>query len=212
MSTTATTIDPEQRMLGEVEMVGRDRWEEIHRRARAGGSIRTIARELELDRKTVRRCLRQTEWKPYRRAARADTLLASDASICGGGRRRWGYPARRSHPQGVRRQPHPPRRRHPADPGQQLRRRPRCWRPARTSARGTSTVGAIPAKVLAAHRGGSIRVVLPPGNSPQIEEDLGDDLCRVVAVHYVTHIDELLDLALQPAPRAAGDVVATITP
>ena len=79
MSTTATTIDPERRRLGEVEMVGRDRWEEIHRRARAGGSIRAIARELELDRMTVRRCLRQTEWKPYRRAARTDTLLAEHA-------------------------------------------------------------------------------------------------------------------------------------
>ena len=56
-------------------MVGRDRWEETHRRAGAGGSIRVIARELDLDCKTVRRCLRQTEWKPYRRAARADTLL-----------------------------------------------------------------------------------------------------------------------------------------
>ena len=38
MLTTATTIDPEQGMLGEVEMVGRDRWEEIHRRAGAGTS------------------------------------------------------------------------------------------------------------------------------------------------------------------------------
>ena len=65
MSTTATTIDPERQTLGEVEMVGRDRWEEIHRRAGQGASIRAIARELDLDRKTVRRCLRQTEWKPY---------------------------------------------------------------------------------------------------------------------------------------------------
>ena len=79
MSTTATMIDPERQMLGEVEMVGRDRWEEIHRRAGAGGSIRAIARELDLDRKTVRRCLRQREWKPYQRAARADTLLVSHA-------------------------------------------------------------------------------------------------------------------------------------
>ena len=38
-----------------------------------------IARELDLDRKSVRRRLQQTEWKPYRRAARADTLLASHA-------------------------------------------------------------------------------------------------------------------------------------
>ena len=44
MSTTATTIDPERQMLGEVEMVGRDRWEEIHRRAGAGASIWAIAR------------------------------------------------------------------------------------------------------------------------------------------------------------------------
>lgn len=37
------------------------------------------ARELDLDRKTVRRCLRQTEWKPDQRAARTDTLLATRA-------------------------------------------------------------------------------------------------------------------------------------
>ena len=54
-------------MPAEVEMVRRDRWQEIHRRAGAGGSIRAIARELDLDRKTVRRCLRQSEWKPYQR-------------------------------------------------------------------------------------------------------------------------------------------------
>ena len=79
MSTTATTIDPERQMLGEVEMVGRDRWEEIHRRAGAGASIRAIARELDLDRKTVRQCLRQTEWKPYQRATRSETLLTAHA-------------------------------------------------------------------------------------------------------------------------------------
>ena len=79
MSTTATMIDPERVMLGEVEMVGQERWEEIHRRARAGVSIRAIARELELDRKTVRRCLRQAEWRPYQRAARSDTLLTTHA-------------------------------------------------------------------------------------------------------------------------------------
>ena len=61
MSTTGTTISLEQRMLGEVGMVGRDRWEEIRRRAGTGGSIRAIARQLDLDPKTVRRCLRQTE-------------------------------------------------------------------------------------------------------------------------------------------------------
>ena len=79
MSTTGTTISLEQRMLGEVEMVGRDRWEEIHRRAGTGASIRAIARQLDLDRKTVRRCLRQTEWRPYERAARSETLLTAHA-------------------------------------------------------------------------------------------------------------------------------------
>ena len=80
MSTTATTIDPEHQLLGEVEIVGRDRWEEIRRRAGAGASIRAIARELDLDRKTVRRLLRQKQWKPYQRTALADTLLASHAA------------------------------------------------------------------------------------------------------------------------------------
>lgn len=60
-------------------MIGLDRWEEIRRRADQGASIRAIARELHLDRKTVRRCLRQTEWKPYERMARSDTLLATHA-------------------------------------------------------------------------------------------------------------------------------------
>ena len=79
MSTIVTTIDPERQMLGEVEMVGRELWEEIHRRASSGASIRAIARELDLDRKTVRRCLRQTAWTPYERAARSDTPLATHA-------------------------------------------------------------------------------------------------------------------------------------
>ena len=79
MSTTGATIDPERRALGEVEMLGEERWEEVHRRAAAGASIRAIARDLDLDRKTVRRCLRQSAWRPNQRAAREDTLLAPHA-------------------------------------------------------------------------------------------------------------------------------------
>ena len=86
MSTRATTIDPERQMLGEVEMVGQDRWEEIHRRAGAGASIRAIARELDVDRKTVRRCLRQTEWKPYQGGAGQTRYWLRTRRICGGGR------------------------------------------------------------------------------------------------------------------------------
>ncbi len=63
MLTTERMIDPEREVLGEVGMLGRERWEEVHRLAAAGTSIRGIARELDLDRKTVRRCLRQSEWR-----------------------------------------------------------------------------------------------------------------------------------------------------
>ena len=79
MLTTERTIDLERRVLGEVEVLGEERWEEVHRRAAAGASIRAIARELDLDRKTVRRCLRQAEWRPYQRAA-----LPSEISVGAG--------------------------------------------------------------------------------------------------------------------------------
>ena len=65
-------------------------------------------------------------------------------------------------------------------------------------------VGGIEEKVLAAHRRGLARVVLPLGNRKQVDEDLGDDLRRAVAVDYVAGIDELLELTLGrvPAPDA----------
>ena len=93
MSTTTATIDPERQMRGEVEVIGRDRWEEIRRRAGEGASIRAIARALDLDRKTVRRCLRQREWKPYQRAPRVDTLLATHAEYLRGRAAEVGYSA-----------------------------------------------------------------------------------------------------------------------
>ena len=65
-------------------------------------------------------------------------------------------------------------------------------------------VGGIKEKVLAAHRCGIARVVLPQQNQKQVDEDLGDDLRRAVEVHYVTQVDDLLTLALRPAPPAAA--------
>ena len=65
-------------------------------------------------------------------------------------------------------------------------------------------VGGIKEKVLAAHRCGIARVVLPQQNQKQVDEDLGDDLRRAVEVHYVTQVDDLLTLALRPAPAAAA--------
>ena len=71
-------------------------------------------------------------------------------------------------------------------------------------------VGGIKEKVLAAHRCGLTRVILPQQNRKQVEEDLGDDLRSAVAVDYVTRIEDLLELALRPAP-AANDAPATVT-
>ena len=65
-------------------------------------------------------------------------------------------------------------------------------------------VGGIKEKVLAAHRCGIARVVLPQQNQKQVDEDLGADLRRAVEVHYVTQVDDLLTLALRPAPPAAA--------
>ncbi|MFN8643565.1 MAG: IS21 family transposase [Candidatus Binatia bacterium] len=62
-------------------MVRQDRWEEIHRLAAERVAVAEIARRLDLDRKTVRRCLRQESWRAYRRAARPDTLLATHAEF-----------------------------------------------------------------------------------------------------------------------------------
>lgn len=73
---------PEGWSLGEESMIQEERWREIHRLSREEGApIAEIARRLDLDRKTVRRCLRQERWKSYERAARTDTLLASHAEF-----------------------------------------------------------------------------------------------------------------------------------
>ena len=74
------TVDPEGKPLGEVVMVGQERWQEIHRLFRESRvPIAEISRRLDLDRKTVRRCLRRETWQPYLRPGRADTLLTPHA-------------------------------------------------------------------------------------------------------------------------------------
>src|SRR5690606_26461465 len=47
----------------------------IRERHAAGMSVSGIARELDLDRKTVRRALRTATWLPYQRTAPAPTML-----------------------------------------------------------------------------------------------------------------------------------------
>lgn len=52
----------------ETPVLGQKQWEAVHERRAQGQNISAIARELDLDRKTVRSCLQQAAWQPYRRA------------------------------------------------------------------------------------------------------------------------------------------------
>ena len=68
--------------LEEGLMVRRERWEEIQRlRIEDRLSVSEISRRLGLDRKTVRKWLRQRRWEPYRRPDRSNTLLAEHAEF-----------------------------------------------------------------------------------------------------------------------------------
>ena len=60
----------------EAEVISKERWEQIGQMAAAGRSISAIARELDLDRKTVRHSLRKQQWAPYRREQTVTLLLA----------------------------------------------------------------------------------------------------------------------------------------
>lgn len=67
---------------GEVRMVDQERWAEIRRLCyEERVSIAEIGRRLDLDRKTVRRSLRQATWQPYHRAAVTETLLTAHADF-----------------------------------------------------------------------------------------------------------------------------------
>lgn len=68
------TVLPGQRDAGE-SVIGKQQWEAIHERQARGQSVSAIARELDLDRKTVRQCLRQPQWQPYRREVSATRLM-----------------------------------------------------------------------------------------------------------------------------------------
>src|SRR5881628_1176391 len=81
---TAATADtgPEVTPLGEGRMVREDCWREVHRLFHAERRSKSeIARQLQLDRKTVRGILGERAWQPYARAERPDTLLAEHASF-----------------------------------------------------------------------------------------------------------------------------------
>ena len=67
--------------LEEVPMVREDCWREVHRLFYVERRSKSeIARQLDLDRKTVRSILRAPAWRPYARPERPDTLLAEHAA------------------------------------------------------------------------------------------------------------------------------------
>ena len=68
---------PEVTPLGEGRMVREDGWREVHRLFHVERRSKSeIARQLALDRKTVRGILHEGAWQPYVRAERTDTRLA----------------------------------------------------------------------------------------------------------------------------------------
>jgi ATP-dependent Lon protease len=60
-------------------------------------------------------------------------------------------------------------------------------------------VGGIKEKVLAARRHGITEVVLPRQNEKNIKEDLTEELRRELTIRYVSHIEDVLALALLPS-------------
>jgi len=68
---TVSGSNPDQESV----VLGMEQWTVIRQRRQAGETVSQIARDLGLDRKTVRRCLKQTEWRPYVRQVRMSTLL-----------------------------------------------------------------------------------------------------------------------------------------
>ncbi len=66
---------PVRRRSMEVAVVGQEQWELIRNRSAEGHGVSVIARELGLDRKTVRNCLKREAWKPYSREATRATVL-----------------------------------------------------------------------------------------------------------------------------------------
>jgi transposase len=79
-------LNSEQRIMSapltpqEMVMLSKQRWEDVRQMHAQGVSTSEIARRLEVDRKTVRKALREP-WRAYSRAQREDTLLAVHAGF-----------------------------------------------------------------------------------------------------------------------------------
>lgn len=76
---------PEVIPLGEGRMVREDCWRQVHRLFHVERRSKAeIARQVGLDRKTVRAILQAEAWQPYTRAEPTDTLLAAPTTYLQG--------------------------------------------------------------------------------------------------------------------------------
>jgi transposase len=66
---------PQKLVVGESTMIDFELWTEVHARCRRGQGKRTMARELGLDRKTVKRLLAQERPTPYRRTVTRPSVV-----------------------------------------------------------------------------------------------------------------------------------------
>lgn len=73
--TVASVTVPAGNPAVETDVIAEQQWRAIHERRRAGMNVSQIARDLDLDRKTVRSALKRRAWQPYRRKAPGGTLL-----------------------------------------------------------------------------------------------------------------------------------------
>ena len=77
----------------EAVMLSKDCWNDVRQMREQGIAISEIARQLEIDRKTVRKMLREP-WRAYERPERSDTLLAPHATFLRERAQHVGYSAR----------------------------------------------------------------------------------------------------------------------
>jgi hypothetical protein len=76
---SAAVTVPVFKLGTEAPVLAKQQWKSVHERRARGHSVSAIARELDLDRKTVRACLQQASWQQYRRSASASLLDAHRA-------------------------------------------------------------------------------------------------------------------------------------
>jgi ATP-dependent Lon protease len=77
-------------------------------------------------------------------------------------------------------------------------------------------IGGVKEKVLGAKRAGIKEVILPEDNEPNVKQDLLPHMLEGLQIHYVSRLDQVLDIALaqpeQPAAEAPKKVVPEPAP